>query len=521
MFPESFGRYQVESQIGDGAMGRVYRAFDPLARRVVAIKTIKSELLSDTDSEEYLKRFRREAQAAGALLHPNIVTIFDIGEDYFVMEHLEGVTLHALLRDRGRLDLDHALRILGPVAEALDFAHRRGVVHRDIKPANIMVLPDGRPKLMDFGVAHIESTVMTKRGQFLGSPSYMAPEQIAGGDITPRADLFSLAAVAYELLVGKKAFDGPNITGIIYQIVHEQPRPPRTVNVDLPPHHDAVFARALAKDPAQRFELVADFVTALDRRAGEARTQGVPQQAGQDGVGSPTLDLRPGTIQDPAEVLAGGESPLATAEHAASRPAWRRSSVPALAAAALLLGGVAALFLLRPHGGVRESATPATAPADEPAAPPTAVTQMQGPVAAPPTESPRPEASEDSPSPMSGSAPRPEKPASSPTGRRPSAVREGDLVRLGPGVSPPRRISGPPAEYPRAAQRKRLQGTVVVEMIVTETGEPIDLRIVESAGEVLDQAVLSALGRWRFEPASKDGVKVRVRWQARHSFVFE
>ncbi|HJS58840.1 MAG TPA: serine/threonine-protein kinase, partial [Vicinamibacteria bacterium] len=175
--PERFGRYQVEALIGEGSMGRVYRARDPLSKRAVAIKTVKREYVSQESGEEYLQRFGREARAAGRLAHPSIVTIYDVGESYFVMELLEGRTLHEILRERGRLSLAETLAILEPVAAALDYAHARGTVRRDVKPGNVMVLPDGTPRLMDFGVAHLASSVMTAQGEFLGSPSYMAPEQ--------------------------------------------------------------------------------------------------------------------------------------------------------------------------------------------------------------------------------------------------------------------------------------------------------------------------------------------------------
>ena len=185
--PRKFGRYVVEREIGDGAMGRVYRCSDPLMKRLVAVKTVKQEYLTRETAEDYLRRFRREAQAAGRLSHPNIVSIYDVGETYFVMEYLEGITLQAVIAARGKLPLDEALALLTPLADALDYAHRSSIVHRDIKPANIMVLENGRPKLMDFGVARLESSVATQSGHFFGSPSYMAPEQVAGGEVTNRA----------------------------------------------------------------------------------------------------------------------------------------------------------------------------------------------------------------------------------------------------------------------------------------------------------------------------------------------
>jgi len=264
MLPERFGRYEVLEEIGDGAMGRVYRAWDPVVRRTVAIKTVKSEYLARDTADEYLRRFRREAQSAGGLDHPAIVRVFDLGDDHLVMELVEGRTLHRLIREEGRLTPEETLRLLAPVADAVDHAHRAGIIHRDIKPANIMVQPDGQPKLMDFGVAKIEASVMTTAGQVLGSPSYMAPEQIAGENVTSRADVYSLAVVAYEMLTGQAPFQGSTITQVIYRVMHEAPPPPRRWNATLPERYDDIFARALAKDPAARFATAGELVGALD-----------------------------------------------------------------------------------------------------------------------------------------------------------------------------------------------------------------------------------------------------------------
>ena len=259
----TFGRYEVLGEVGQGSMGRVYRAFDPMARRIVAVNTLRPEHVCGPEAEEYLLRFRREAQAAACLVHPNIVTIFDVGEDYFAMELLEGATLQAILRERGSLAVDEALRVLGPLAAAMDYAHSRGTIHRDIKPANLFVLADGRPKVMDFGIAHLTSAVITAGGQVFGSPAYMAPEQITKGEVTVATDEFSLAVVAYETLTGRKPFEGETITPILYSVVNTDPPPPSSWNPELPPPFDDVFRRALAKDPTARFPTPGAFVAAL------------------------------------------------------------------------------------------------------------------------------------------------------------------------------------------------------------------------------------------------------------------
>ncbi len=259
----TLGRYEVLGVLGAGSMGVVYRAFDPMARRVVAVKTVRPEHVAGPEAGEYLLRFRREAQAAARLVHPNIVTIFDVGEDYFAMELLEGATLQAILRERGSLQVGEALRVLGPVAAAMDHAHSKGTIHRDIKPANLFVLADGRPKVMDFGVAHLDAAVITVSGQVFGSPAYMAPEQITRGEVTVATDVFALAVVAYETLTGRKPFEGETITPVLYSVVNTDPPPPSSWNPALPRPYDDVFRRALAKDPTARFPSAEAFVAAL------------------------------------------------------------------------------------------------------------------------------------------------------------------------------------------------------------------------------------------------------------------
>jgi serine/threonine-protein kinase len=486
MLPERFGRYEVIDEIGDGAMGRVYRAWDPAVNRVVAVKTIKSEYLTRDTADEYLKRFHREAQSAGGLNHPAIVRVFDLGDDYLVMELVEGRTLHRLIREGGRLAPDEALRLLAPVADAVDHAHRAGIVHRDIKPANIMVQPNGRPKLMDFGVAKIEASVMTTAGQILGSPSYMSPEQIAGDSVTGRSDLYSLAVVAYEMLTGQPPFQGRTITQIIYRVMHEAPPPPRQWNAALPARYDDVFARALAKSPAARFSTAGEFVTALDLKELEyAFSAPMPAPA-------------------PAPAPQGDDSPTVLAAlPAAPTPAARGPRGLALAGAGLLALVAVSWLVLR-----RAPMEPAEAPA-----PPATIASSDVPSATPTPEAPTP-----APSELPRVAPAPKaRPTATPP-PTPAPVVEGELVELGPGVTPPRRVSGESASYPERARRVNLRGTVLLDLIVDENGLPTDLQVAESAGPVLDEAVLKAVRTWRFEPARKDGIRVKVRWQVRQTY---
>ena len=309
MLPERFGRYEVLAEIGEGAMGRVYSAWDHKVSRLVAVKTVKSELLTSETADDYLKRFRREAVAAGALNHPQVVRIFDVGDDFLVMEFVEGRTLSAMIRAAGRIEPAETRRLLGPVADALDHAHRAGIVHRDIKPANVMVQPDGEPKLMDFGVAHVAASVMTVAGQVLGSPTYMSPEQIEGGAVSGRSDVYSLAVVAYEMLTGQPPFQGQSITQVIYRVMYENPPSPRRWNAALPARYDDVFATALAKDPARRFASASEFTAALDLRELEY----VLEPVGAVPHPEPSMDDAPTVLERPLLV------PTAAAGHARKR----------------------------------------------------------------------------------------------------------------------------------------------------------------------------------------------------------
>jgi serine/threonine-protein kinase len=592
-------------------MGRVYRAFDPMAQRVVAIKTLRSEYLTSARGHDYLKRFRREAQAAGNLAHPHIITIFDVGEDYFVMELLEGQTLAALLGPTGTFELAEALRILGLVAEGLDHAHSKGIIHRDIKPSNIMLLPDGRPKIMDFGVAHLSSTVITTAGEFLGSPSYMAPEQVTSSKASPRTDLFSLAVVAYEMLTGRRPFEGESIAQIVHAIVNAEAVSPSSWNPALPRHYDVVFLRALAKDPSVRYPNATAFIAALGRRKADSAVsaKAVADSSAPDGEVPPLGDVTTHDLKAPPEALGS------TRGVAARSPAWSQR-LPPLILGALALSATVALIALRGPGpagppaasppsvrtGAIEIATdplgaqvwvdntktgrspltlsgvlpgrhairvalPGFSSAelilDVPAGafavplrftlqPANAILQVRSepegalvfvdgqPRGATPIETlsllpgkhgveltlkgfapwvQTVQASAGDRIPLLG------KLQSQPSNAPPSAhlrslgwVHEGDFLEPGPDVTPPLKISGENAPYPEPARKLKLRGTVTVEMTITLRGEPADLRVVESAGETLDDAVLAAVRTWRYTPAEKNGVKVRTRVRVQQTF---
>ncbi|HSC77764.1 MAG TPA: serine/threonine-protein kinase [Candidatus Acidoferrales bacterium] len=261
--PNRVGRYELLEELGRGAMGAVYKARDPNLGRAVAVKVILTANLTPQALAEYKKRFYREAEAAGRMTHPGVVTIHDMGEDpasgqpFLVMEYVEGVPLDKMIEDSpggNGLPLAQALEIGAQVAHALDYAHQRGVIHRDIKPANILVTKDGRGKIADFGIAKLEGAQLTQTGQLVGTPAFMSPEQFSGGGVDARSDIFSLGAVLYEALTGKMPFPGETVTEIIYKVVQATPAPVQKHNPQLPAEADVLLGRCLAKDPAQRYQ---------------------------------------------------------------------------------------------------------------------------------------------------------------------------------------------------------------------------------------------------------------------------
>lgn len=271
------GRYEILVEIGRGSMGAVFQARDPKIDRVVALKTIAVPGASAGSLEQYRQRFFREAQAAGRLSHPGIVTIYDVDEDlptqtpFIVMEYVAGQSLDRLAAafPESKMPSATALDLLQQVAEALDYAHARGIVHRDVKPSNIIVTEEGRAKIADFGIAKLSVTDLTLPGQVLGTPSYMSPEQLSGRAIDGRSDLFSLGIIAYWLFSGEKPFTGDSVTTITFQVAFVEPKPLTEVNPALGADYQYVAARALAKEPEKRYQTGREFAEDVqDLRAG-------------------------------------------------------------------------------------------------------------------------------------------------------------------------------------------------------------------------------------------------------------
>jgi len=301
--PERIGKYVIHSVLGKGAMGVVYKAFDPGIERVVAVKTVRKDLVDPDLAVQVMARFQNEAKAAGRLLHPNIVSVYEYGEDevnaFIAMEYVEGTGLREYLNRKASFDLGQIVAIISQLLLALDFAHERGVVHRDVKPANLILTSGGALKVADFGIARIDTSNLTNAGMVMGTPSYMSPEQCQGKEIDRRSDLFSAGVVLYELLTGEKPFSG-SIEAIAFKICYEDPRPPSEISkLPISPSLDAVVATALAKDCATRFQNAKAFNRAvrlsLDPQLNVKRET---QDATEINLAAVTLQAQPAQVWD-------------------------------------------------------------------------------------------------------------------------------------------------------------------------------------------------------------------------------
>ena len=357
------GRYELDGVVGRGGMAEVYRARDIRLDRIVAIKTLRADLARD---QIFQARFRREAQSAASLNHPNIVAVYDTGEDmatglpvpYIVMEFVDGRTVRDLLQDGHRLLPERSLEIIDGVLRALDYSHQAGIVHRDIKPGNVMVTRNGDVKVMDFGIARAMSdaqATMTQTAQVIGTAQYLSPEQARGERVDSRSDLYSTGCLLYELLTGRPPFTGDSPVAIAYQHVRENPIPPTRVDPDVPPWADAIVLKAMAKSPADRYQTAADMRADLQRAA-----SGLPVAAAL-----PTrVDRYPQTQRMGADaMMAGGTSAIppvaADYEYAGYGRGDRRGGgrrwIPWVLGLVLVLGVVAGVAYYLLAGGKTSS----------------------------------------------------------------------------------------------------------------------------------------------------------------------
>lgn len=320
--PPSIGRYRVEALLGQGAMGVVYRGHDPAIDRPVALKLIRADLLGSRDAAEFVARFRREAQAAGRCHHPNIVAVYDYaeheGNPFIAMEFVEGEALLDCL-DRGqRFAVAEALSIIGQVLDGLACAHGLGIIHRDVKPANVILLPDGKVKVADFGVSRLDDSSLTRDGSTIGSPSYMSPEACRGDPVDARGDLFSAGAVLFELLTGDKPFPGKSYTEVIYKVLNQEPAaivgrvPGATAAIE------RVVMRALAKDREQRFASATEMAAAL-RQAASAPAEEATDRTVLFSAAAPPPPVAPAVAP-----------PVAPAQPAAGMPSWDPETIATL-----------------------------------------------------------------------------------------------------------------------------------------------------------------------------------------------
>lgn len=357
--PTKLGKYEIRGELGRGAMGVVYDGWDPMIARRVALKTVRKDQLDLSMVDELLSRFQREAQAAGRLSHPNVVSVYEYGEDadgtaYIAMEYVEGRELKDYFDHHEKFPLPEIVRIMGELLDALGHAHANGIVHRDVKPANIFLLKDGRVKFCDFGIARIESSNLTQVGSVLGSPAYMSPEQFMGQRVDGRSDLFSAGVMLYQFLTGEKPFLG-QLTTIMHKVLKEEPIPPSELNFQVTPAFDAVVRKAMAKRADDRYQTAGEFAEALRAAlVGQDVNLAVKQARGaEDANHEATILLRPKpTPVSSVDATQRLERPVRRVEPPESQEPRRGVPVWAVAAgfaALIAIGG--GLYLWQGKGG--------------------------------------------------------------------------------------------------------------------------------------------------------------------------
>jgi serine/threonine-protein kinase len=506
--PRYFGRYQVLEELGSGAMGVVYLCVDERLARPVAVKVVKGQgTLAPAEREQFLARFRQEAEAAGRLSHPDVVQIYDVGPSYMVMEFVEGQPLSQVIRAAVPLLVGEIAALVQRVADALDYAHRQGIVHRDVKPANIMRLDDGGVKVMDFGVARLPSSTLTAFGTVVGSVRYMAPEQMMGRPVDGRADVFALGAVAYELLTGQAPFPGKTATDVVTRVVHGDYVPVCRVEPRLPAACDDVFARVFATDPERRFARAPDF--ALGLREAMRAVAPLCLRTPASGAAPPaptTLVETAAEGQERTRILRAAPRAAESAPTVLVPPAGDE----AYAATRLLTPPVAEALL-----SVESQPPGAQAQLDGRPLGPTPLVDL--PLALGrhrlrlELDGHAPAAVE-----LEASAARRLYALSFTLARAPAEVTGAGVTPFEPGMTPPRRIAGePPAPPAGAAGGAR---TAVAECVVGADGQVTEVVLLESAGAACDRALVDALRGWTFTPALRGLTPVAVRLRVSHHF---
>lgn len=511
-----FGPYEVREEIGRGGMGVVYRGFDPLIRRDVALKTIKLyDIADESERRQMQDRLEREAQSAGRLSHPSIVTIYQIGYEelrpgetvaFIAMEYVPGWTLAAVLQKTRVTNHALALKLLRQAAEGLDYAHSQGVIHRDVKPANLLITADGRLKIADFGLAKLLSHTVTMTGTLMGSPFYMSPEQVRADRVDGRSDQYALAVVAYEVFGGRKPYQAESLSALVYKIAHEEPPLLELEPAALAGRLNPVLRRAMAKEPGARFENCVAFVDALEKACSEPE----PPMIGRS-------EAPPPAVAPPAPPV-----PAPPASFRASR-----NSAP-WAAIGAALGVIATLILavkfLGPHehpapGTQAESQQPVrkdepaqkamppespvreAAKAEPPAVKPAARTKPMPAAQKQPAPAPRELPAESPPKPAENAA-RSAEPPPAPAPEPPKQpVRE-------PVRTAPKLLQQAPAAYTDQARSAGIEGVVLLSVDIDERGVPVRARVLKPLDPGLDRSAIQSLAGWRFQPATEDGKPV-------------
>ena len=461
--PEStlpdIGKYKIIELVGEGAMGVVYRARDSVLDRSVAIKVMNESIARQDDLR---RRFLHEAQAAASLQHPNVVTIYDLGDLdghlFIAMEFVEGIDLEKLMESGQPLSLQAKLDILIDVLTGLSFAHKRGIIHRDIKPANIRVTEDGRAKIMDFGVAHLASSSMTTTGSLLGTPTFMAPEQITEGRTTEQTDLFAVGGVMYQLLTNLKPFDGPTLQNLFFRIITEDPKRVSELMPNLPRALDAIVNKAMAKDPKDRYANALDMANELSAVRAKLSGPAYPESVSLSASVSSAIEQARKKTQ------------------ARSRN-FAIAGVSALAAVVLLIIWTE---VSRSRGSDARVATAPTAARDS------LVPAVSSPsnIAVTATQPPATEANITTALPTTTSlppAPKSEKPVTTTRNQRTAAAPSKSQPSK-PTVNPPPRVSAP-ATVPTTVTQTPTQNITAQQVVTPPQQQPVVTRAVETPKE--------------------------------------